>query len=268
VGLADVYQQALEEEYEYPKGWMANWPAGFDRRLGEVGDVSNHKFNRDAMLGDKGIEAREDPDHGRPDGPWNFQSDENISVAVGVDASLPQWRWIGNAKAGVKIAFGKSKGVVVGIGSSHQERLLDIDGLKQELLDAAKDGRIDVGKAVVIEQHIADSGVVVESEGQSAELAATTNADVGPAGTPSLASFAADLNVHEDSREVSQETYPNGFTIAFRVVKLGTRGWWWWKHIVVEGVAPVDDDDMEAMLTKQDYFAPLPGARFEERTRI
>jgi hypothetical protein len=52
------------------------------------------------------------------DGAWTSRSEKQISVAVGVDASLPDWKWIGNAKAGLKVGFGKNEGVVLGVGSS------------------------------------------------------------------------------------------------------------------------------------------------------
>jgi hypothetical protein len=261
MSLADVYQRALNEKYEYPKGWMANWPPGFDQVLGAVGPIAAGKINRNAVLSDKGIKATSDPDPGQPDGPWTFQSDKNISVAIGVDAKAPGWGWIRNAKAGVKIGFGENEGVVLGIGSSHQERLLNIDGLKEPLLQAAEEGKIAVGEAVIVEKQVADKGLQITSHGQNASFTATTGADVGPAGAPSLASFAVDLNVHEESHEAANESYPNGFTIAFRVLKLGTRGWFWWKHIVVEGIVEVTDEDQETLLDDDDYFVLLTSAR-------
>jgi hypothetical protein len=264
MSLAEVYQQALEKKYGYPKGWMANWPPGFDQRLGVVGRIDDGKINRDAMLADKGIEATEDADHGRAAGPWTFQSDQEISVQFGVDASAPGWAWIGNAKAGLKIGFGKSEGVVLGVGSSHQERLLDIDSLKPKLVKAAEQGKIEVGQAVIVEKHVADSGLQATSQGHNAEFAATTNVDIAGGGLQSLASFAANLNVHQNSRDVTTETYPDGFTVAFRVLKLGTRGYWWWKKIAIVDRERVDrgELDEESVLEDDDYFALLTSAEF------
>jgi hypothetical protein len=256
MSLADVYQEALEKKYGYPKGWMANWPPGFDKRLGGIGRIHDGKLNIDGTLSDKQIEANEDPTPGEPVGPWTFQSGNDISIAIGTDASAPGWQWIRSAKAGLKIGFGKTEGVVLGVGSSHQETFLNIDALRPQLLAAAEDGRLALGQVVIVGRQRAGNGVQVTSEGQNAEFKATASA--GQAGAPSLASFAADLSVHEDSHAVTSETYPNGFTVAFRVLKLGKRGWWWWKHITVEGVAPASEDEEEALLNDDDYFALLP----------
>jgi hypothetical protein len=261
VSLAQVYQKALETKYEYPRGWVANWPPSFDQRLGVVGRIHDGKISYDAMLADKGIEAAADTDQGRGGGPWTFQSDSEIRVSFGVDASTPGWEWIGNAKAGLKIGFGKTEGVVLGVGSTHVERLRNIDALRQELLDAAEDGRMQLGQAVIVEQQIADSGMQATSQGRQAEFAATTNADISVAGLQSLASFAADLNVHQSSEGVTTEQYPKGFTVAFRVLKLGTRGYWWWKKVEVvdRDIGPIDE---EAGLEDDDYFALLKSAEF------
>jgi hypothetical protein len=259
MSLGDVYQDALERVYELPQGWVANWPARFSRRLGEVGRVTPGGFNKDAMLSDKGINVSPDPDPGTPGGSWNFQSDKSISVAVNVNASVPGWEFIGSAKAGLKINFGSSQGIVVGIGSTHQERLVNLDALRPELLAAANSGKLTAGQAIIVEVLIADTGIVVTSEGNNATLVATTNANLGVAGSPSLAAFGVDLSVTSGSHATSQETYPQGFSVAFRVLKLGARGWWWWKQFKVRGIGPIDE---EMFLTRDDYFAPFPDAEF------
>ena len=51
--LADVYEQSLIDEYGYPRGWMANWPANSNKRLGDVGTLSDRMFNTNATLDDK-----------------------------------------------------------------------------------------------------------------------------------------------------------------------------------------------------------------------
>lgn len=264
MALADVYQQALEHEYGYPRGWMANWPPGFDQTLGAIGRISDGKINRDSTLSDKGIEAAEDPDHGTPAGPWTFQSDKGIGFELGANASLPGWQWIGHAKGGLKIKFGDNQGVLLAVGGSHQVRLRDLDSLKPKLIKAAEQGAMEVGQAVIVARHVADSGFQATSQGQNAEFAATTSLDVSAAGLKSLASLAGDLNIYKNSHGVTTEMYPTGFTIAFRVLKLGTRGWWWWKRFTV-----LDQDlawkrgeglDEEAWLGDEDYFALLPSA--------
>jgi hypothetical protein len=254
--LGDVYLKSLQKRYGYPKGWMANWPPDFSQRLGVIGSISGGKINRDALLKDKGIHARKDPNRGGVAGPWNFQSDKSIKVSIGLDASTPGWEWIGSAKGGVKVGFGRAGGAVLGIGSSHLEGLLDIDGLKDELLKAAKTNKIAFGQAIVVEQQVADSGLLLVAEADNAELTAKVSADIGPTGIQSLASVAGSLNLQDQSHSVAVNAFPKGFTVAFRVLKLGTHGFWWWKRIVVKAAA-VTEMDEESQLADSDYFAVL-----------
>jgi hypothetical protein len=262
--LRHVYSDAVVEKYGFPEGWMANWPAGTDRMPGDVGTIQDdgESFNKDGVLADYGITAEPAPPDSRPDGGWEYTSSSDIKLDIGVDASTPGMDWIGNAKAGVKIGFGQEKGLVVAIASAHGEGLANIDGLKQQLLDAARSGRIEVGKAIIVQQLVADSGLIITSDGNSGELAATTNVDVGGAGKPTLASFAADFDVAHKSQAVSENAYPNGFTVAFRVLKLGKRGWFWWRHITIEGITDVTEVDEESLLTPDDYWALMPDAEF------
>lgn len=271
MGLSDVYRTAIQDHYEFPKGWLPMWPPGLDHPLGAVGRVDDGKFNQNAVLADKGIEVSEDPDHGTTDGPWDFSSDHSISVKFGVDGKLPEWNWIGAAKAGVKIAFGKSEGVVVGVGTADQRRFGNIDGLKEDLLDAAHQKRLARGDCVIVEQHVANTGLVVASEGGNAEFSATTSANIGAPGVPqTLASFAADLAVQSASSTVAHNSYPGGFVIASRIVKVGQKGFLWWKELRIEGVTPVDEEQAiaveEELATPDDYFAVFSGVTVGGRT--
>ena len=261
--LRHVYSKAVIKKYGYPEGWMANWPAGFDRIPGHVGTIGDdgESFNKDGVLADYGVTANPDSDPVQPDGPWDYTSNDDITVDIGVDASLPSWEWIANAKAGLKCGFGHNGGIVLAVGSSHQEGLANLDDLRAQLVAAANDGRIKAGKAVIVQTHVADLGLLITSEGNTGDLSATTSFDAAPGGVPLLA-FAADFQLHHKSESVSHDSFPDGFTIAFRVIKLGKRGWFWWRHFVVEGVAPVSDEQAEMLLTPDDYFALLPEAEF------
>ena len=184
-------------------------------------------------------------------------------MEIATTASTPGFEFIGNAKAGLKVGFGERAGVLVGVGSSWQKKLENLDSLRPQLLEAAKDERMHVGHAVVVGQQIADTGIVFDSDGSNADIAATTNFDVEPGGgAPSLASFGVDFTLHGESRGIVNHNFPNGFILALRVIKLGERGWWWWRRVVVEGIEPIEVDDPEPFLTEEDYFAVLPGARF------
>jgi len=93
------------------------------------------------------------------------------------------------------------------------------------------------------------------SSGHSGELSATTNVDVGPPGTKDLFAFAADFHLTSKSQSVDRKSFPNGFTVAFRVVKLGKKGFFWWRDWDV--TRAVGDADEESDLDDSDYFALL-----------
>lgn len=267
--LGEIYTKALRDVYGLPQGWLANWPPGADYILGQVGTVDDDgHFAVGGTLADKGITASEDPAPGMADGPEQFQSSNDIQVEIGVDASLPAWKFIGNAKAGVRIGFQKNSGVVVAIGSANRVRLANIDGVKDSLLTAASTGVLRKGQSVILEMQVADSGLVVSSRGGSGEMTATTNFDVGGTGAPKLLNFAADFNVKSSTAAMDHATFPNGFIPSFRVVTLGERGWWFWRHVVLVGVAGPGLDDPELTLDRDDYFAPYPDAEFPERVTI
>jgi hypothetical protein len=267
--LGEVYRRALEEKYDLPQGWVANWPPGSDYVLGQVGRVDKKgAFSVGGTLSDKDILATEDPEPGKTDGPEQFQSSNAITVDINTNATLPTWEFIGNAKAGVRVGFQESAGVVIAVGSANRKRLANIDGLKESLLAAANLGRLKVGQSVIVEMQVADSGLVITSEGGSGELTATTNFDVGPTGAPKLLHFAADFSVKHSNAAMAHSTFPDGFTSAFRVVTLGERGWWFWKRITLTGVVAGGLDDPEAWLQRDDYFALFPDAEFPDTATL
>jgi hypothetical protein len=267
--LGRVYRDALERQYDLPQGWVANWPAGSDYVLGQVGTIDDDgHFAVGATLSDVGVAASQDPEPGMTDGPEQFQSSNDIEFAIETDASLPAWKFIGNAKAGLRVGFEKHAGVLVAVGSARRQRLANIDGLKRKLISAAEQRKLHAGQAVIVEMQVAESGLVITSAGGSGELEATTSFDVGPTGTPKLLNFAADLDVKRQSAAMDHATYPNGFITAFRVVKLGRRGWWFWRRFTVSGVRAGGLDDPEALLEERDYFAPFPDAEFSETVTL
>jgi hypothetical protein len=265
--LSDVYVDAIKKKYGFPPGWVPNWPVDRNRKLGDVGSVVNPGFNQDGVLSDYGLSATPAGADGRSAGPWNLSTRNSIAVDIGTDASVPGWQWIGNAKAGVKVGFGTESGMVMGVGSSHYEILKNLDGLRAELVSAGRSKAIPLGRSVIVEQLLADSGLVLVSDGNTGTIKATTNFDAGIKNTPVLASFAFGFSAKTERASFASNTYPEGFCVAFRVITLGKKGWLWWRHIAVAGAFGVTTpelgiDLLENGLTADDYFAPFPDADF------
>jgi hypothetical protein len=210
------YQRAFKKTYGLPEGWLGNWPLDL-KRLGVVGPIEDGMISRDSTLRDKRIRTRKETDP--PSGALNFQKAKGVAVDFGGDATVPTWQWLGNAKAGVKVSFGSSGGVVVGASGLCQERVRDIDALRPVLVAAAVDGRIKVGQAVIVEQLIAEHGVVLIARGRNARLHAKVGANIGR-GALTLASLAFGFDLGAGSRGVSEYPFANNTTLAFRVLRL------------------------------------------------
>jgi hypothetical protein len=270
--LGDMYNDAIMNRYGLAKGWVPNWPLGHLHELGEVGEVVNPGFNRDELLSDHGITAVPAPRKGSSAGPMTVTSSNTIGVAIGTDAKLPAWHWLGTAKAGVEIDFGSGEGIVIGLGTSHYEILENIGVVRKALLDAGRSRTIEVGRSVVVEQLVADSGVVFGSRGTARKMRATTGVEVGLKGLPSLAAFAGGFDITSNATDFVSEPHPDRVCVAVRVITLGKRGWLWWRHLTVSfAVQPTPEQYMavlESGLMKSDYFASYPDASFEQSKRV
>ena len=49
---------------------------------------------------------------------------------------------------------------------------------------------------------------------------------------------------------------PEPFTVAYRILKVGKRGFWWWRHMVIAGIEPIDAPvpDEESFLEEEEYL--------------
>ena len=267
--LGHVYRAALERRYELPSGHAANWPPGTDLVLGQVGYMTvGGEFEVDGVLADKGIEARPASGPGRKDGPANFVSDESISLNFATSAKTPGFKWLGDAEAGVKVAFAESAGVALGIGSAHDERLEDLDSLRKKLVAAAEKGKFKEYQAVIVEMRVADSGCMVTSADGGGKLSASTKFEVSASTPVTLASFSADIAVKDQHGSIANEQYPEGFVVSYRVIMLGKRGLFWWRHWRTFGITELTLEQLELTLGKDDYLDTFPGAEFPEQTTI
>jgi hypothetical protein len=134
------------------------------------------------------------------------------------------------------------------------------------LLAAAKKGKFSQHQAVIVEMRVADRGLVVASMESAASLRARLQADVKPAGAPvTLASFAANLDLEDQSGAITREEYPDGFIVSYRVIELGKRGSFWWRHWVTMGVTAMSREEEEMQLLSGDYFAAFDDAKFPDQ---
>ena len=174
-----IYMEGIRYEYGLPTGWVANWPPNHPHRLGDVGSVEDLGFNQDGVLADYGLSATPRQDKERTAGPWNLSTSKSIKVDIGTDAQVKGWEWIGKAKAGVKVGFGNEEGMIMSVGSSWYEILQDLDKVRADLLAKGLAKEIPVGRSVIVEQLIADTGLLMGSNGGIGTVEATTTFDAG-----------------------------------------------------------------------------------------
>jgi hypothetical protein len=270
--LGYVYEDAILHRYKLPHGWLANWPVKQPKQVGEVGTVEDLGFNKTGVLSDYDIDAPADGTPDAPTGPWEFKSSESIAVQIGLDAKLPDWHFIGNAKAGLKVGCGSENGLVLYSGSTKYEALRNLDGLKPTLINAAQEKVIPIGRSIIVEQLIGKQVLLLGATGHTGELRATTNADVQVGGGPTLASFAVDLKIAAAISGSTNENFPGDACLAYRCITLVKKGWLWWRHVTALGIAGFTPNDALTMFeytaSKDDYFAPLPDAFREGDTRV
>ncbi|HUB55197.1 MAG TPA: hypothetical protein VMB04_08520 [Mycobacterium sp.] len=264
----DTYSHVMEKQYDFPDGWVPNWPPRQSPELGDVGSVEYPGFNRSGVLKNYDVAATPTAADKEPAGPWNLSSRKSISVEFGTDASVPAWSWIGHAKAGVKVGFGEESGMIMGIGASHYEILEDLDKLRTELVKAGQEKKIPIGRSVIIERLVAEDGLVLVSDGGVGTVQATTTFDAS-VDTLTLASFAAGFDVKTQHAGFIHRDFPRGFCMAFRAITLVKKGWLPFRTVAIAGFGRLTTEQwiagLESGTTRDDYFAPYPDADFTTR---
>lgn len=261
--LGEIYERAVIERYGFPSGWVANWPLAKDVRLGYVGTVHRPGFSKDGELANYDLGASTQPASGQLVDGWAVKTSDATKVEFGTDAKAPGWHFLKGAKAGVKVEFGDEEAMVLQVGPARFETLSGLDQLRADLLAAGKKGKIGLGKSIIIERFFAEGGVVIGSHGHAGTVTATTKADLGVTGLPALASFAVDGQFQAAKSALTYETYPHGFCVAFRSIRLGQRGWFFWRHMTVFGVTALPEDahlalDEPGIGEDQAFFVKFP----------
>jgi hypothetical protein len=254
MSLGDVYRDAWEEKFGLGKGWSANWWPGTAISLGQRGVIRNGQLQYRGYVGDYGVSFNLDPAPSPVSGAWDYSSSSKIDLAIGTDAKMPGWQWLGQASAGLSLRFGNEESMYFSANGTTIERVADVDKLKADLITTAVQQGMPIGQSVVVERQLTTQAMLVASSGGSGELKATVrgNVKVSPFVAGTVASLAGCLDVKKQTGGTSKQDFPSGMVLAFRAVTLGKRGWWWWQHFTVQGVQSID---VESFLDSGDYFA-------------
>jgi hypothetical protein len=232
---------------EYSGGggnWLANWPLNSPRKLGEVGTVSAGMF---VYSGQSGLVFDVDEAVVRRDS-WEYLDSDGSSVDVGFDATVPGWRFIGPAKAGIKANFATANSVYLSVQESYVERVKDIDKLRRTLLSGQLNDRFPIGSAIVVERLVADKVLLLASRSAKSSFKATASGNVAP-DLGSKASLAGRLSAVGSNAGVDMEQYSRGPVIlAVRAAILVQSGWLWWRRISVNGFDRMTSDQVLKLL--------------------
>ncbi|WP_314506029.1 hypothetical protein [uncultured Microbacterium sp.] len=263
MALGNDYVEAWEEKYGAAKGWFGNWPPYSPVGLGEVGSLATDAatglltFRPGNTLDDYGIPFTTTSDTAQGSD-ISFSTGSETAVEFGIDASTEKFKWLGEGEIGLHASFGSSGGMQADISGVRRRRVTNLNELRDQLLEAAKSGKIPVGTAVVVEVDTAEKGMIVSSENNKADLKVSAKADVKPAKV-SLASFVGSARVRSNEGAAALQELPAPFTLAFRTLVVGTKGIWWWKRIVIQGSGELNDAELvaatEDALDDDDYLA-------------
>lgn len=247
MAIPEDYRNALNSWAGTSDTWYANWPIAEGHVLGELGRMhgDSYVFERKPNFSfevDKATVTLSS---------WSYQNGSDMSVQVGLDASVPGFEFLAGADAGIRAEFGSTKGVYVSASGGRIDRVADVPSLRGELKAAGQNGSLGPGSALVLATLSTDKALVLTSNSSNAVLEARAKANLAAVpGVP--ADLAGNLSVVRGSAAVDLQDYHIGrVVLAMRLLVLVRRGWLWWRRLDVLGATPPSNtahlDLLEAM---------------------
>jgi hypothetical protein len=184
-----------------------------------------------------------------------------MSVAIGVNADVPGFSFLGSAGAGIKAEFGSSRAVYVSAAGAQVRRVAQIAQMRRDLLVATRTRNFPRATALVVATLTAKKALVITSLSNRASFEATARTALTP--LPTIpADLAGNLTIVRGGSSVDvQEFASTPVVLAMRLIILVNRGWLWWRHLDTAGIAGESGDDdlelLETLADPSDYFATL-----------
>jgi hypothetical protein len=225
--------------------------------------VADQSFNPETSLDLRGVIGLQvDQDQHREDTPWQFQSNDGISIGVSSSGTTSgAVGAVAKANWDLKVKFGRTAGAIIHGTAMWWNGYADLGLVRAGIVEAAEDGRLHKGESVVVTQQLTGSGVLFLAEGRDASLEATASIDVAP-GIPQISSLSGKLSVDKSSGGAQMQAFADGTVLAARVLYLGTRGSLWWRRFEAYGALPADADEFEEIVMQpregdgaDEYFA-------------
>jgi hypothetical protein len=252
MSLREIYAKAWVQRRGLGPGWIVNLEPTYNLELGAVGMVSGIDFQPETTLSRRGVTGlAEDPQQQRSDTPWQFQSNDQISVEIasagqtsGVTAAVGEAGWQ------VTVSFGEEAGVSIYGTAMWWRGYADIGVIRAAMVTAARTGRLHKGEAIVVSQQLTGPGVLFTAEGHNASLRASAAVNLSPGSVPTIASLGGKLSVVRSSAGAQMQAFPDGAVLSARVLYLGYRGWLWWRDFEAYGASSITLDQVEEVAMK------------------
>jgi hypothetical protein len=188
VSAAAAYTTALRERFGYSATWVPNAHV----RLGDIGTLQGHAYERVASLADFGVDFEVRESHTR--GTYEFASSGSVSFgfkAAGEPGSV--LAGLAVTDAGLSVDFSSSDAAVFQAAGCSIAQVADQHRLGEELLRLHSEGRWPHHYVVVTEVIRADRATVLvaAASGARMEFKAQAGMQLGP-----LSLVAADAGLH------------------------------------------------------------------------
>jgi hypothetical protein len=265
MSLHDTYAKAWIEDRGLPTGWIVNLEPAYNLALGAVGIVDGQDFNAETSLALRGVTGLQlDPDQRRTDNPWQFHSNNGISVRLSSAGVTTVPGEVGKAGWKLNVKFGSHAGASVHGAAMWWNGYADLGVVRARIVEAAKSGRLHEGESIVVAQQLTGSGVLFLAKGTNASLTAAVSAKLNAAALPPISSLAGQLTVTKSSGGAQSQAFADGTVLAARLLYLGHHGWLWWRRFEAQGAFPLSDQEIEEATMKpvegdglDEYFALL-----------
>lgn len=252
MSLRELYAKAWAQRRGLGPGWIVNLEPTYNLELGAVGVVSGIDFQPETTLSQRGVTGlAEDSLQQRANTPWQFQSNDQISVEI-ASTGLTSGGAVAVGDAGweVTVNFGADSGASIYGTAMWWRGYADIGIVRAAVVSAARAGRLHKGEAIVITQQLTGPGVLFTAEGHNASLRASASVNLSPGCVPAIASLGGKLSVVRSSAGAQMQAFSDGAVLSARVLYLGFRGWLWWRDFEAYGASSIALDQVEEVAMK------------------
>jgi hypothetical protein len=242
------YTRELRDRF----GYSATWVPTSEIRIGDVGMLRHHEFERLATLADFGVSF--DVRESRAEASIDYASEGAVSVAVKAAGQAPPvGLGLTLAEAGVIVSFGVKNAIVLQATGCVVASIENVHGLAKRMLDLYEGQRWPEDYVAVTEVVRAQGATVLISSASGGSVALTARGGV-TLGPTSLGDVNAGLQVALSRDIDTQIVARGGLCPLFRARGIRKR-WLRTPEVVRRGGTPVSvaQSDSDAFVDEVDY---------------